>query len=231
MNHHTPQRPRFGRLVPAAGLVIALLNACGSKPPACGDEQTITLVKSVILDHWRESTTLNRAKDEFSQYVVEYANGLKVEVRDIVSDGYNVDARKHSCTGVVALTTVSGASFSAPRNFTSQATADGNGKFVVQVAAVDVLLQSLTHDLLQYMVDAEKRSLEAKKSAVTAASQQANACVEDRMSAWSKDFQGRQDALMAEAEKENREYRPLSPVQEEESKEAAMQQANQVCKK
>lgn len=51
------------------------------------------------------------------------------------------------------------------------------------------------------------------------------------MAAWDKDFQARQRALIEEAEKENREFRPLSAVYEEESKEAAMQQANQVCKK
>lgn len=231
MKRHLLQRARLGMLVLATGLVIALLNACSSKPPACGDDQTVGLVKTIIVDRWKEVTTLNRPKDEQTPHVIEYANGLKVEVRDIVSDGYNADARKHSCTGVVVLTTVSGASFTATRNFTSQATAEGSGKFVVQVADVDPLVLSMTNDLLHYMGDAnEKRLLEAKK-ATAAADQQTKACIDARMEAWDKDFQARQRALMDEAEKENREFRPLSVVYEEESKEAAMQQANQVCKK
>lgn len=231
MKRHPLQRARFGKLLLATGLVIALLNACSSKPPACGDEQTVSLVRTIIVDRWKEMTTLNRPKDEYSPYVVEYANGLKVEVRDIVSDGYNADARKHSCTGLVVVSTTSGATFSASRNFTSQATAEGGGKFVVQVADLDPFFVSLSNDLLHYMGDAnEKRLLQAKK-ATAAADQQTRACIEARMAAWDKDFQARQRALIDEAEKENREFRPLSVVYEEESKEAAMQQANQVCKK
>lgn len=231
MIRHPQQRPRLGKLVLATGLVIALLNACSSKPPACGDEQTVNLVKEIIVDHWKESTTVNTPKDETSQYVADYANGLKVEVRDIVSDGYNADARKHSCTGVIVLKTITGASVSAPRDFTSQATADGNGKFVVQVAAVDLLVRSLNADLLHYAVAANNKRLVEAKKATEAADQQTQACIDSRMAAWDKDFQARQHALMEEAEKENREFRPLSVVYEEESKEAAMQQAQQACKK
>jgi hypothetical protein len=49
------------------------------------------------------------------------------------------------------------------------------------------------------------------------------------MAAWRKDFDKRQEALIDEAERENREFRPLSLVAEEESREAALQQAQKEC--
>jgi len=164
MNHHPSPRRRYVPFALATVLTAVLLTACSSKPPGCADEQTVSLAKEIILDRWKELTTTNRSQDEFSPYVVAYANGLKVEVRNIVSDGYNADARKHTCSGEVVLKTMSGATFTASRNFTSQATADGNQKFVVQVAAVDPLVRSLENDLLHYMGDENAKRLEAKKA-------------------------------------------------------------------
>lgn len=164
MNHHPSPRRRYTPVVLATVLAAVLLTGCSSKPPGCADEQTVGLAKEIILDSWKELTTTNRPQDEFSPYVAAYANGLKVEVRNIVSDGYNSEARKHSCTGEIALKTMSGATFTATRNFTSQATADGNKKFVVQVAAVEPLVRSLTNDLLQYMSDENQKRLDAKKA-------------------------------------------------------------------
>jgi hypothetical protein len=63
----------------------------------------------------------------------------------------------------------------------------------------------------------------------TSVAGRSNACIDMRMAAWRKDFDGRQDALIAEAERENREFRPLSPMQEEESQAAALEQARKEC--
>lgn len=153
MNRFPTTHRRLASWVTVVTLASVCLSACSSKPPGCADEQTVSLVQQIVLDRWKERTTKNRGQDENTPYIEDYANGLKVEIRNIVSNGYNADARKHACTGEFVLRAVSGKAFSASREFSSQSTADGSSKFIVQVVEVDSLLQSLTYDLLHYMND------------------------------------------------------------------------------
>lgn len=147
MNHHPLRRARLGKLVIATGLVIALLNACSSKPPGCADAETVNLARTIILDRWKAvALSYMSSFNMTEQEVARYNDGLKLEIHDIVSDGYNADAKRHSCTGVFAFTTVNGQTLSASRSFTSQATAEGGGKFVVQVTGGESLVAGLMGD-------------------------------------------------------------------------------------
>jgi len=124
MKNKPSDRSPVATLTLAATISVFLLTACSSKPPGCADEQTVGLAKEIILDRWKLTTGFGH-QDLYSPYLAVYTNGLKVEVRNIVSDGYNAEARKHACTGEMVLTTVRGTSISASHEFTSQATADG----------------------------------------------------------------------------------------------------------
>lgn len=160
---NSPSRRRpLVALTGVAALTAVLLTACSSKPPGCADEQTVSLAKEIVLDKWKWLTS-ERQDEAGKQDIARYTGALKIEIQNIVSDGYNAEARKHSCTGKIVLTSVSGASYSASREFTSQATADGSQKFVVQVEAVEPLVRSLINDLLHYMGNEEAKRIEAKK--------------------------------------------------------------------
>lgn len=97
--------------------------------------------------------------------VARYNDGLKVEIRNIASDGYNTEARKFVCTGAFVVTTPTDKVFSVQREFTSQATVDGNGKFVVQIGDLEALHEALRGDLTTFIwkVNAQRAEVEQKK--------------------------------------------------------------------
>jgi hypothetical protein len=76
--------------------------------------------------------------------VAHFNSALKLEIRDIVSDGYNADAKRYACTGVFAFQTITGTTYTASRRFASQATAEGGGKFVVQIENGESLVDYLS---------------------------------------------------------------------------------------
>lgn len=164
MNHNQLVHPRLGKRAFAVCLVVTLLAACSSKPPGCADEQTVNLAKTIVLETWKKSMPW-QVMDVTTPEVAQYNDGLKVEIRNIASDGYNADARKYSCTGSFVVTTMNSMAFTVQQNFTSQATADGNGKFVVQIADMDSLVQSLKADLFRFIgtLNGKRDQAEEKK--------------------------------------------------------------------
>jgi hypothetical protein len=133
-----------------------LVAACSSKPPDCSDGETLHLVQSIIIDNSKDMA--NRVDVPFRQDAKRYTDALKIEVQNIVSDGYNADAKKYSCSGTLVITTLNGMKFSGSQSFTTQATVDDKSKFVVQISDIDQLFKSLNDDLATFAMDAvEKR--------------------------------------------------------------------------
>jgi hypothetical protein len=157
MKHNPLQRRRLGALALTTALSAILLTACSSKPPGCADEETVNLVKSIYRDRWT-LIAANMVKDfKLSPEETDrYNKALKLDIRDIVSDGYNTEARKHSCKGTLVFQTLSGASFSLPRIFTSQSAAEGGGKFLVQVEGVEAVFDVLGTDYNDYVMSKKK---------------------------------------------------------------------------
>lgn len=157
MKHNPSLRRPYGALTFATVMSAALLTACSSKPPGCADEETLKLIKSAYIERWMKvSANMVRDFKMSPEETDRYNKSLKLDVRDIVSNGYNADARKHSCQGILVFTTLSGASFSLPRAFTSQGAAEGGGKFLVQVEGVDSVFDVLAPDYNDYVMSKKK---------------------------------------------------------------------------
>jgi hypothetical protein len=142
-------------------------------------------------------------------------------------------AKRSSCS--VAVTSTQWKAWTSSRrvSYTVQRTVDSKD-FLLNVPDYEFLLGAIGGS---FDVHTEKAKASAPQpTAATAAAAPAasvaarsNACIDSRMAEWRKDFDKRQEALIAEAERENREFRPLSPVAEEESREAVLQQAQKEC--
>lgn len=164
-SQHYPFRTRTLATAPS----LILLTACSSKPPGCADEKTIDAVGSTLLDRWRvvfKDRGFASMFDLTAEQVASFNNALKLEIRSIVSDGYNADAKKHSCTGEFVFQTVTGATYTASRRFTSQATAEGGGKFVVQIENGESLVNDLSNGVNSYKAALmrQEQSVGAKNS-------------------------------------------------------------------
>jgi hypothetical protein len=222
------------------------LVACGNGPPDCADTKVLDRLRAAIPQDAVKQITDNieaagnwkrPGAQQLRALLDEFGRGIKVEFKDIVTDGADPTAKRSSCSVAVTVKTVEGLASSRRVSYTVQRTADSKD-FLLNVAEYEFLLGAIGGS---FDVHAEKAMSSATvPSAPTATpvavaapiasiAPRSNVCIDSRMAAWRKDFDGRQTALIAEAERENREFRPLSPVAEEESREAALQQAQKEC--
>lgn len=154
---------RSGLRAFAVAALVAVLAACGSKPPACGDEKTIGLAKTIISDEVEAAyvqvlEALKVANPQIVKFfqaakpdVARYRSALNVEVRNVVTNGYNAEARKHNCSGVFVVSTLTGKTFTSQHDFTSQATADGDGRFIVQIVKGQSLRAAIEGDFGEFL--------------------------------------------------------------------------------
>jgi hypothetical protein len=150
---NSPSRRRpLAEMIFAAAISVAFLTACSSKPPGCADKETIDTARAIILDRWKVvfEATYRHMFNLTDEQVAAFNGGLKLEIRDIVSDGYNADAKKYSCNGVFAYQTIVGKTYSASRRFTSQAIVEGGGKFVVEVEDGESLVNEVSVAVTPY---------------------------------------------------------------------------------
>jgi hypothetical protein len=221
------------------------LVACGNGPPDCADTKVLDRLRAAIpqdavkqiADNIKAAGNWKRpGAQQLRALLDEFGRGIKVEFKDIATDGADPTAKRSSCSVAVTVKTVEGLASSRRVSYTVQRTADSKD-FLLNVADYEFLLGAIGGS---FDVHAEKAMASATVpsapiampvavDAPVASGVRRSVCIDSRIAAWRKDFDGRQTALIAEAERENREFRPLSPVAEEESREAAFQQAQKEC--
>lgn len=132
--------------------VMAILVGCAQKPPSCADEKTIASIKDVIVNAMGgDKATKSLLPNEDPQNIVEKAiKGLKVDLKNVVTQGYDEKARKHACRGNMVVTQVTGDTLSLDINYASQATEDKGGGFMVEIQGISQFLMQLGGDLKLY---------------------------------------------------------------------------------
>lgn len=134
----------------------ALLAGCGGKPPGCADSAVTDLIKEMLIED--TSTQLATAlktvtadqKTKVTAIVKEYFNGLKVEMTDVVNDGYNADAKKYRCAGKLSVTTPLD-TYKVNTEYTTQKTEDSRSGFLLQVGQYRPMYNTIDVDLGAYM--------------------------------------------------------------------------------
>lgn len=141
----------------AAALMLAIaivLSGCAQKPPECGDPKTLETIQSLTVDNARGMLLrVPRSeiyKDDPGNIQQGYFKSLKTNVAQIVSDGYNKDARKNSCRGKLSIFTASGQSLSREVSYTTQLTQDKDGGFLVEIAQYSPFIEGVVGDFIQH---------------------------------------------------------------------------------
>jgi hypothetical protein len=226
--------------------VCAGLVACGDKPPDCAEAKVLDRLREAIPQDAVKRITDNieaagnwkrPGAQQLRALLDEFGRGIKVEFKDIATDGADPTAKRSSCSVAINVNTVEGLASSQRVSYTVQRTVDSK-EFLLNVPGYEFLLGAIGGSFDVHVEKARASAVVPRAPTATATAVAAPAtsvaarshtCVDSRMAAWRKDFDGRQKALIDEAERENREFRPLSLVAEEESREAALQQAQKEC--
>ncbi len=115
--------------------MAALLVACSSKPPGCADSETLATAKNMIADN--SGARIARLKDAYSDdpdgWLPKFFSAMKVEITNVVSEGYNADAKKQSCRGNLKITAPSGATSERAIEYSTQKTEDQKGAFLLEI--------------------------------------------------------------------------------------------------
>ncbi len=144
-----PYQPTRNKLA-LTGLISAavLLSACSSKPPSCGDEQTVQVIRSIAVDNAKKIIAPWASMYPDAEKAQEtYFQSLKAELSNVVSEGYNSDAKKYTCNAKLSFTTIKGEKLSHDIAYITQKTEDKEG-FVVQVAAFNPVAMAIAGDFI-----------------------------------------------------------------------------------
>jgi hypothetical protein len=226
------------RTFPSAMLAMALLAGCGSKPPDCPSPEALSVAQSAMADGFTSATSevysdpanvfepadIAKVRSE----IASYAKALKVSIGNVVQNGYDANARRFTCSGKLAIATPTGKNFSRDTDYSIQATADGKGTFVLQVAQPTPFISSLQQDFAQLLSD-KNIKVHFRQGPSQGGTSSAGACVDAKMAAAKRELDARLDIEMKEAEAKGYLFKGLSPVQEDEWQEKNLQKARQEC--
>jgi hypothetical protein len=138
----------------AALAAAAMVAGCAKKPPECADPQTVETIHQIAIDNTKEvisrSAVADAFRDDPAKLQEAYYRGVKAQLVNVVSDGYNEQARMNSCRGKLTVTTVAGQEFSREVTYSTQLTQDKDGGFLVRVEAFAPFVNALAKDLTTY---------------------------------------------------------------------------------
>jgi hypothetical protein len=144
----------------AIGLTLTaiVLTGCAKKPPECSDPDVLKTIQSMLVSNAKETLQTmspytgneTRFQDDPTKIQDSYYQGMNIEVVNIVSDGYNEQAKKNSCKGKLSVSLVSGKKLSRAIEYSTQRTEDKDGNFVVEVQEFAPFIQGVASDLHFY---------------------------------------------------------------------------------
>lgn len=129
--------------------LLVILTGCAQKPPSCADEKTIATIKDIVVNYLLDGKTIKAIpKSEDPQNIIDKAiKGLKVEMKNVVTQGYDDKARKHACRGNMVVTEVTGNTLTLDVSYISQATEDKGGGSMVEIEGISKFLIELDGNL------------------------------------------------------------------------------------
>jgi hypothetical protein len=131
----------------------AVLAGCAKKPPGCADPETVKTLNTIVVDNVRAlmpKFTGGENQDDPKNIQESYYQGLKSELVNVVSNGYNEQAKLNTCRGNLSVSTPSGEKFSRDISYTTQRTEDKDSQFLVEVQAFQPFIMAVSGDLTGY---------------------------------------------------------------------------------
>lgn len=130
---------------------ILVLGGCAKKPPACSDAAVTQTIRTIIVDN--ATVSQDPFIDDDPQKIQEgYFQALKNEIGNVVSDGYNDQAKKFSCRGSLSVSTATGQKFTRNIVYSTQRTESKDSDFLVEVEEFQPFITAVTGDMYGYFV-------------------------------------------------------------------------------
>ena len=179
--------PSMGLVTVLASTAIAaiVLSACGAKPPACEDAAVARTIQQLVLEpafaalnlknprgyfigpllekrHWRDA---DRAwvQPLLDAAIAKYTAGAETTLSTVTTDGYDSQARRHTCKATIRLQSKATGQTMELRSvaYTVQGTAKA-GEFQVALEGMDPFVTMVSRDAANYAVEAILRGASAR---------------------------------------------------------------------
>jgi hypothetical protein len=131
--------------------VCAGLVACGDKPPDCAEAKVLDRLREAIPQDAVKRITDNieaagnwkrPGAQQLRALLDEFGRGIKVEFKDIATDGADPTAKRSSCSVAINVNTVEGLASSQRVTYTVQRTVDSK-EFLLNVPGYEFLLGAI----------------------------------------------------------------------------------------
>ena len=128
-----------------------VLMACSSKPPGCSDEQTLKTAKDLLLENIGKIVTGDKKPDDPDGWLQKFYDGMKVQITNVVSDGYKEDAKKQLCKGTMTITSVTGEVAEREVEYSTQKTEDkAAGNFLLEIQNAQPFVMNMAGHAINY---------------------------------------------------------------------------------
>jgi uncharacterized protein YecT (DUF1311 family) len=178
-----PMKSEKWRLSARTGAIAVLtaLAGCSAKPPGCADQETLGVIRNIVTTslHERFSAAAEDVQDTDQKARIlnlgdGFVTGLKVELVNVVNNGYDTNAKKFSCAAQLsAIPALTGEGLKYTAAYTVQRTEDDKSKFLVEVERLKPFIKQLTERPFGLYVDAQAKAQEAVEPARAAVAEPA----------------------------------------------------------
>lgn len=211
------------------GLICLALCACADKTPDCANPEVLGRI-SADLPHQAVTgitSNIDRAgnwerpgADRLRSQLDTFGKSIKVQFKNITSDGFDANARKHSCSADLEVVSIGRQPGTVRIAYSVQGTTDGKDFILRTSDEYQYLLGMLFGAFDEYSV---------KSNLAQRGNSQAQGCIEAKIAEAKRELDAAMDVEAKQAEKEGYAFRGQSPVQEEEWKEKTLQKATLAC--
>jgi major membrane immunogen (membrane-anchored lipoprotein) len=130
--------------------IAALLTGCSSKPPACGDEKSITAIQNLLINEIQKNVQQNAAYKSDPTPAPAFFKTLKFVVSTITSDGYDEKAKRFSCHAKLD-TSFLDREGHADINYSTQSTEDKKDDFLIKIEEGQRLINEVSRFAIDYV--------------------------------------------------------------------------------
>ena len=130
--------------------IAALLSGCSNKPPACGDETSITAVRNLLTNAIQKNVQQSTAYQSDPTPAAAFFKTLKFAVSSITSDGYNEKAKRFSCHAKLD-TSFLDREGHADISYSTQSTEDKKDDFLIKIEEGQRLINEVSGYATDYV--------------------------------------------------------------------------------
>src|SRR5450830_188714 len=139
------------KTITAFALIIAVvLTGCSNKPPACGNEKSITAIQNLLTNAIQKNVQNDAAYQSDPTPAAAFFKTLKFVVSTITSDGYDEKAKRFSCHAKLD-TSFLDREGHADINYSTQSTEDKKDDFLIKIEEGQRLITEVSRFAIDYV--------------------------------------------------------------------------------